>query len=256
MKREYSTISDNLDVLLKAEFTRICDYNMETIHSYLEKQNIIPLKHLSDAIREYLRFMCLKREIKDYEPSIAGLSPSPMIDKVWHAHILHTKHYQEFCVACFPKNKFCHRDVEESDTFQNAERYYRTLALYCKTFHSDPLVNAVWKPEIINSSNNNNFYHFLSEATRNIIGMSVKIPEDGNIRLIIFGLDGSQLQYTAKKTTTVQEMKDDAAAAYAIPEASFFLVSPYRTIPKQGRVKDVGFQAYEELHMIRYQLGC
>jgi len=44
-----------------------------------------------NAAEEYLKFLELKIAVEDYDASV--LSPSPIVDAVWHAHILDTKAY-------------------------------------------------------------------------------------------------------------------------------------------------------------------
>jgi hypothetical protein len=46
-------------------------------------------------VHEYLRFLELKME--EDKQNVIRLSPSPLIDQVWHAHILDTQHYAADC---------------------------------------------------------------------------------------------------------------------------------------------------------------
>lgn len=54
---------------------------------------------------EYIRFMSLHHVTK--EP----LSPSSLVDSFWHAHILHTEQYEEFCRRYF--GYFIHHRPED-----------------------------------------------------------------------------------------------------------------------------------------------
>jgi hypothetical protein len=57
-------------------------------------------------VHEYLRFLELKLEAEDIDGT--RLSPSPLIDEVWHQHILDTEHYAADCnriaLLHFPNN--------------------------------------------------------------------------------------------------------------------------------------------------------
>lgn len=47
-------------------------------------------------VAEYYRFMTIKLYLHEMCPSIC-ISPSDLIDIVWHLHILHTQEYKRFC---------------------------------------------------------------------------------------------------------------------------------------------------------------
>jgi len=52
-----------------------------------------------EAVREYQRFMELKVVLEDIEGK--RLSPSPIIDEIWHMHLLNTQEYQADVKALF-----------------------------------------------------------------------------------------------------------------------------------------------------------
>lgn len=76
------------------------------------------------VIKQYKKFLYLKRKYKeDYLP------PSKEIDIVWHAHILHTKRYIQFCDNIFgyylhhnPMPNSSHVDMKKA--FDNTQRLY------------------------------------------------------------------------------------------------------------------------------------
>lgn len=54
-------------------------------------------KFAIDAVQEYYKFLELKAALRDVDAS--RISPSPLIDQIWHMHILNTKEYQESMCA-------------------------------------------------------------------------------------------------------------------------------------------------------------
>lgn len=50
---------------------------------------------INRILSEYLRFLELKIVLSDFDASI--ISPSALVDKMWHAHILDTRHYKDMC---------------------------------------------------------------------------------------------------------------------------------------------------------------
>jgi len=57
---------------------------------------------------EYAKFLALKKTEEDYDATL--LSPSPLVDAVWHAHILDTRSYRN-------ANELLHGDYFFDDNF-------------------------------------------------------------------------------------------------------------------------------------------
>jgi len=89
------------------------------------------------AVKEYLRFLelkCVEDDFMCYE-----LSPSPLIDRVWQAHIVDTVAYEWTCKDLYAIHhvgpepfRFIHRKPE------NIYRLEQTKALYKQYFRSTP----------------------------------------------------------------------------------------------------------------------
>jgi len=92
------------------------------------------------AIVEYKRFLTLKKKFPNLE-----ISPSPLVDKVWHMHILDTRQYMEDCDNIF--GSYMHHapsfnpDEEEQHTM--ADRFRVTLDAYEKVF-GKPAPENIW----------------------------------------------------------------------------------------------------------------
>ena len=67
-------------------------------------------------------------------------APSKMIDEMWHAHILSTKEYQQFCERN-NNGVFIHHDPSMTDV---PARYRITWMRYVECFKSEPSDRAVW----------------------------------------------------------------------------------------------------------------
>lgn len=105
------------------------------------------------AIDEYVRFMCLIRRqqlaVQTMATTVSSkaeqlpalplpLSPSRLVDLVWHAHVLHTREYVAMCAKHFD-GRFVHH-VPSTGPKSGAERlqarqsYAHTLAAYEQCF--------------------------------------------------------------------------------------------------------------------------
>lgn len=91
------------------------------------------------AVAEYKKFVFLGIA------SDFAVTPSIIIDKVWHSHILFSTAYRQFCDEVI-EHKFDHNPElifteDQTDRFQ--EQYYQTLELYKTEFNTDP-PKAIW----------------------------------------------------------------------------------------------------------------
>ena len=86
------------------------------------------------AIEEYRKF-CYLGMVSDF-----GVTPSKIIDQVWHEHLLFTRGYREFCVEVLQRD-FDHNPElvgtpEQTGVFE--AQYAATLDLYEREFHMAP----------------------------------------------------------------------------------------------------------------------
>jgi len=81
---------------------------------------------------DYAKFIALKVLSGDFGACL--LSPSPMIDRMWHLHILDTKSYSDFCKSIFPPiGPLIHHDPlgkyspedEKNERIANTKSAYR-----------------------------------------------------------------------------------------------------------------------------------
>lgn len=101
---------------------RIWKYNLVNVYNNIMSK--LPNEVLDSVINEYRKFIRAKVELKDFNAEL--LSPSPLVDVVWHAHILMTKDYFSFCNTI--AGEFIHHNINNSfDKEKKTERYLRTI---------------------------------------------------------------------------------------------------------------------------------
>lgn len=83
-----------------------------------------------EAIQQYRNYLYLRRKYPEH-----NLPPSKDIDEAWHAHVLHTKDYREFCKKVFFDQEEQYLDHEPhitkegsmnqlSKLFEDTQRFY------------------------------------------------------------------------------------------------------------------------------------
>lgn len=98
----------------------------------LATEQVWPIPFTENAITEYKKFMYLAAT------SNQMVSPSPIVDEVWHLHLIYTKSYTEFCNVLGKRIEHIpstHK-VEEQHIFRNALN--RTKELYEENFGEQP----------------------------------------------------------------------------------------------------------------------
>ncbi len=106
------------------------------LYSKMHRNCKIPEEFVSTGLREVIRFMNLiafKNEV---------LTPSRVVDDLWHEFILFTRLYGAFCQDYF--GRMIHHQPGGTEK-QNLKQYKRTLDLYKEYFDSpDPLYWGYW----------------------------------------------------------------------------------------------------------------
>jgi hypothetical protein len=86
-----------------------------------------------EAIQAYGEFMTLKIARKDYDALV--LSPTSVIDEVWHAHVLDTKSYQSFNARYMGAGHLIHHDpLKAMDDKGRQHRCKTTIQAYGSYF--------------------------------------------------------------------------------------------------------------------------
>ena len=83
---------------------------------------------------EYKRFLQLKFISSDFMAD--KLSPSPLIDEVWHKHLLDTLAYDKMCTIDYGAK--LHHNPDHANDPQKDFRYQSTLELYKSVYHCAP----------------------------------------------------------------------------------------------------------------------
>lgn len=115
-------------------------WNFFPLYSYLVKQRALPLNMISDLIIEYRIFMRAKVETQDWDGT--QLSPPPLIDIVWHAHILMSQDYVSFCQTV--AHRYIHHNpFGEFDIDAKKTRYLTTIEWVYKHY-SYSINSKIW----------------------------------------------------------------------------------------------------------------
>ena len=99
--------------------------------SRLERKLGISADEAWDRVDAYRQFLALKAACLDLDAT--KLSPPPLIDRVWHEHVLDTKHYAPACLAAFG-HPIHHDPNGDADVPARARRRAATLVALKKVY--------------------------------------------------------------------------------------------------------------------------
>ena len=99
--------------------------------SRLERKLGISFAKAHERVMAYKRFLALKAACLDLDAT--KLSPPPLIDRVWHEHVLDTKHYAPACLAAFG-HPIHHDPNGDADVEARARRRAATLVALKKVY--------------------------------------------------------------------------------------------------------------------------
>jgi len=120
----------------QALLQRLCISESRDLQSLMATSANEKLQNMEELIDEYIRFMRLMQLNPSYR-----LSPSVMVDHVWHEHILFTKEYRLFCSRHFGSYVDHVPTVEgysKASMVDDQRSYATTLHLYASHFSSVP----------------------------------------------------------------------------------------------------------------------
>ncbi|KAL5385215.1 hypothetical protein PMIN02_008943 [Paraphaeosphaeria minitans] len=115
----------------------------EAFHDALrDKANDCPRKHgvsAAKAIEEFRRLIAIKTWAVDIDAT--KISPTPIMDHLWHAAVLDTEFYAQLQSALGVKLRHNPKGASDRDSNNRQKRLTRMTALYKSFFAKEPLVS-------------------------------------------------------------------------------------------------------------------
>jgi ubiquitin-like protein Nedd8 len=128
---------------------RIRGWNLFPLFELIAKQRILQPTMVRRLMMEYRRFISAKVHTQDFDATM--LSPCPLVDIVWHQHILMTRDYISFCKSIC-KELIHHDPYGEFQKSSKTKRYRKTIDYFLNNnYHTggryDKLPKDLWFSE-------------------------------------------------------------------------------------------------------------
>ena len=198
-----------------------------------------------DALVAYKQFMVLKAVSKDFDAT--KFSPPPLVDEIWHEHILDTRGYSAFCLAAF--NQVVHHNPNGDLEFNRNPR--RAFTLYkLKECFEDEYDKSIWtyppdRPP---------------KRKRAVVKDEPEEPQPstsgGSLNIRVRDANGRVEYFTVKPTTPLERVFNAWSTQVGVCAASVRFLWDGSRVRSDRTPADIGMEDGDQLDCMAEMRGC
>ena len=198
-----------------------------------------------DALAAYKQFMVLKAVCKDFDAT--KLSPPPLVDEIWHEHILDTRGYRAFCDAAF--KQFVDHDPDGVlDCGARRVRRERTLHKLKECFE-DEYDRHIWTYPLENS------FKRKYAVVRDEQGPQPS-TSGGSLNIRVRSASGREEYFKVMPTTPLERVFDAWSTQVGVCAASVRFLFDGSRVRCDQTPADIGMEDGDMLGCMLEQQGC
>ena len=198
-----------------------------------------------DALGAYKQFMVLKAVCKDFDAT--KLSPPPLVDEIWHEHILDTRGYRAFCDAAF--EQFVDHDPDGVlDCGARSVRRERTLHKLKECFE-DEYDKSIWTYPLENS------FKRKYAVVRDEPGPQPS-TSGGSLNIRVRDASGEETWFKIMPTTPLERLFNVWSTRKGVCARSARFLFDGSRIPGFKTPADIGMENGDQLDCMLEQGGC
>lgn len=215
----------------------------------------IPPSLRTKSVVEYKKFLFLKFLMKDTScPAI--LSPSGLIDIVWHTHLLMPNNYAKFCQSVFGQSIDHDLAGSKSPENEKSKRRERTQNLYRVTFNKEP-DGRFWME---NSTADEQFdpHSFLNlpTAPKILKQKPEMITSNRQIQIQVHDQTGQIHRITCQENDRIYYVKLEISVQTGLDKSKFRLYFEGARLPDGETLSGFGIGHESMIDMYFEQTGC
>ena len=202
-----------------------------------------------DALGAYKQFMVLKAVCKDFDAT--KLSPPPLVDEIWHEHILDTRGYRAFCDAAF--KQFVDHDPDGVlDCGARRVRRERTLHKLKECFE-DEYDKSIWTyPPDRPPKRKRAVVKDEPEPQRR----TTNLRSSGSLNISVRDANGRVEYFTVKPTTPLERVLNAWSTRVGVCAASVRFLWDGSRVRSDQTPADIGMEDGDQLDCMAEMRGC
>ena len=201
-------------------------------------------EEVADALAAYKQFMVLKGVSKDFDAT--KFSPPPLVDEIWHEHILDTRGYSAFCLAAF--NQVVHHNPNGDLEFNRNPR--RAFTLYkLKECFEDEYDKSIWTYPLENS------FKRKYAVVRDEPGPQPS-TSGGSLNIRVRDANGRVEYFTVKPTTPLERVLNAWSTRVGVCAASVRFLWDGSRVRSDQTPADIGMEDGDQLDCMAEMRGC
>ena len=199
----------------------------------------------AQQVTEYMRFLQIKADGKDYDARL--YSPSPVIDAVWHTHLLDTKDYDALCTDLLGEPRLLHHNPAFAE--EGAEQEARYAATYAKLPPEARARGAIWPSPARSGKRKREVQVAAAPAKR--------ARPSAPMQIFFKSLTGKTFTLNLLGSDTIKSVKEKIQTTEGIPANQQRLIWAGVTLENDEKtVADYKLQNLSTVHMVLTLRGC
>ena len=218
----------------------------------LQRKLGISAAEARNRVMAYKQFLSLKAATLDIDAT--KLSPPPLIDRVWHEHVLDTKRYAPACLSAFG-HPIHHDPNGDADVPARARRRAATLVALKKCY-PDNYDEEIWA--------------FPAEAPHKRKRAVVKregtpasrtrrrtmTPSDDKLNISVRDANGTVLPFLIKPTTPLERLFNAFATSKGVAVMDLHFLFDGSRVRRDQTPADIGMGDGDQIDCMRALQGC
>ncbi|KAL2069424.1 hypothetical protein VTL71DRAFT_14103 [Oculimacula yallundae] len=196
---------------------------------------------VSKLVQEFRRLLAIKLFTVDEDAT--KISPTPLMDEIWHAAILDTRFYADLQAGLGATLHHRPSGASDEETVSRERRLAVMKGIYRANFSADPLTPGymIGRHESPPSS---------------LINTSIRLARSSGVQIFVKTLTGKKIELTVRGTSLVQDLKATIKEIEGISEDWQRLIFAGQLLQEGRSLSSYAVQEESVIHLVTGLRGC